>query len=319
MHMRTKALVLRETAYKESDKILTLLTQEAGKLTASGRGCRKKGSPIAAGCQLLVWSDMVLYEHRGRWAVQEAAVEREFRGMRDDLVKFALGCYGAEVTELLAVEGVPNPELLALLLNSLLALDQLDRPPALVKAAFELRCLCLAGYGPLLDACAVCGRGCSTAPPAGGRWGTVSPCRWTAACWPPCGTSSTGTPSGCSPSSWGRRASSSWEELQRPICSPSWSGGSAPWTSINRWPCEAPDFVLRPQILIFLRFPPPQGAETHNRTETFVKRRGKQRRWQVKLPAALRLSKKSKDFSDSLQKFRYFPAAARRKSPRCAR
>src|SRR5699024_7341923 len=29
----------------------------------------------------------------------------------------------------------------------------------------------------------------------------------------------------------------------------SWSGGSAPWTSINRWPCEAPDFVLRPQIL----------------------------------------------------------------------
>ena len=54
MHMRTKALVLRETAYKESDKILTLLTQEAGKLTASGRGCRKKGSAIAAGCQLLV-------------------------------------------------------------------------------------------------------------------------------------------------------------------------------------------------------------------------------------------------------------------------
>lgn len=43
MHMRTKALVLRETAYKESDKILTLLTQEAGKLTASARGCRKRG------------------------------------------------------------------------------------------------------------------------------------------------------------------------------------------------------------------------------------------------------------------------------------
>ena len=158
MHMRTKALVLRETAYKESDKILTLLTREAGKLTASARGCRKKGSAIAAGCQLLVWSDMVLYEYQGRWAVQEAAVEREFRGMRGDLVKLALACYGAEVTELLAVEGVPNPELLSLLLNCLHALDQLDRPILQVKAAFELRCLCLAGYGPLLDGCAVCGR-----------------------------------------------------------------------------------------------------------------------------------------------------------------
>ena len=158
MHMRTKALVLRETAYKESDKILTLLTQQAGKLTASARGCRKKGSAIAAGCQLLVWSDMVLYEYQGRWVVQEIAVEREFRGMRKDIVKFALGCYGAEVTELLAVEGMPNPELLSLLLNSLHALDAMNKPPALIKAAFELRCLCLAGYGPLLDACAVCGK-----------------------------------------------------------------------------------------------------------------------------------------------------------------
>ena len=158
MHMHTKALVLRETAYKESDKILTLLTQEAGKLTASARGCRKKGSPIAAGCQLLVWSDMVLYEYQGRWAVQEIAVEREFRGMRQDILKFSLGCYGAEVTELLAVEGVPNGELLSLLLNSLHALDKLDKPIPLIKSAFELRALCLAGYGPLLDACAVCGQ-----------------------------------------------------------------------------------------------------------------------------------------------------------------
>lgn len=52
MHMRTKALVLRAVDYKESDKILTLLTQESGKLTASARGCRKKGSPVAAGVQL---------------------------------------------------------------------------------------------------------------------------------------------------------------------------------------------------------------------------------------------------------------------------
>ena len=53
MHMRTKALVLRAVDYKESDKILTLLPQERGKLTASARGCRKKGSTVAAGLQQL--------------------------------------------------------------------------------------------------------------------------------------------------------------------------------------------------------------------------------------------------------------------------
>lgn len=33
----------------------------------------------------------------------------------------------------------------------------MDRPLALVKGAFELRAMCLAGYEPVLDACAVCG------------------------------------------------------------------------------------------------------------------------------------------------------------------
>ena len=157
MHLHTKALVLRETAYKESDKILTLLTQEQGKLTASARGCRRKGSPLAAGSQLLVWSDFILYEYQGRWSVKEAEVEREFRGMREDLDKFALGCYFGEVTQTLALEGLPSPELLSLILNSLHALDRLDRPLALIKGGFELRAMCLAGYEPVLDACAVCG------------------------------------------------------------------------------------------------------------------------------------------------------------------
>ena len=157
MHTTTKALVLRSVDYKESDKILTLLTQDLGKVTASARGSRKKGSPLAAGCQLLCWSEMVLYDYQGRWTVKEAATERQFRGVRDDLDKLALACYFAEVTELLAVEDMPSPELLSLILNSLHALDKLSKPLDLVKAAFELKAMCLAGYEPLLDGCAVCG------------------------------------------------------------------------------------------------------------------------------------------------------------------
>ena len=57
----------------------------------------------------------------------------------------------------MAVEGEDNQPLLSLLLNSLYALDKLDKPPELVRAAFDLRCMVIAGYAPLLDACAVCG------------------------------------------------------------------------------------------------------------------------------------------------------------------
>lgn len=37
MHITTKALVLRGVDYKESDRILTLFTQEQGKLTVSAQ------------------------------------------------------------------------------------------------------------------------------------------------------------------------------------------------------------------------------------------------------------------------------------------
>jgi len=157
MHVTTKALVLRSVDYKESDKVLTLLTAEMGKVTASARGCRKKGSPIAAGCQLLCWSELVLYEFQGRWVVKEAVTEREFRGVREDLEKLSLACYLSEVTELLAVEGLPSPELLSLVLNSLHALEKLNKPQQLIKACFELKAMCIAGYEPLLEGCAVCG------------------------------------------------------------------------------------------------------------------------------------------------------------------
>lgn len=179
MHITTKALVLRGVDYKESDKILTLLTSDMGKLTASARGCRKKGSSIAAGCQLLCWSEMVLYEYQGRWVVKEANTDRQFRGVREDLEKLALACYLAEVTEVLAVEGLPSPELLSLILNSLHGLEKLNKPQLLIKAAFELKAMCLAGYEPLLDGCAVCGTETPADPRFHLREGVLhcAPCR----------------------------------------------------------------------------------------------------------------------------------------------
>ena len=158
MHLTTKALVLREVSYKESDKILTVLTAEEGKLTVSARGCRKKGSAIAAASQLLVWSEMTLYEYQGRWAIKEATTERQFTGVRDDLEKLALASYFAEVTEALAEEGQPEPGLLSLTLNCLHALDKMNLPLGQVKTAYEWKAMALAGYEPMADGCAVCGK-----------------------------------------------------------------------------------------------------------------------------------------------------------------
>ena len=43
MFLTTRGLVLREVRYKESDKILTVLTQHEGKVTVRARGALRKG------------------------------------------------------------------------------------------------------------------------------------------------------------------------------------------------------------------------------------------------------------------------------------
>lgn len=153
-----RGLVLRETETKETDKILTLLTWEAGKIAVIARGARRKNCKFAAAAQPLAYSEWTLYQRRDWHYASDASTLELFGGLREDLTALALGCYMAELTEAVCPENVPAPELLRHLLNGLYALSALRKPPALVKPAFELRLLCLAGYEPLADACAICGR-----------------------------------------------------------------------------------------------------------------------------------------------------------------
>ena len=48
MYKTLRGLVLREVRYKESSKMLTVLTEGEGKLSAEGRGALRRGSKIAA-------------------------------------------------------------------------------------------------------------------------------------------------------------------------------------------------------------------------------------------------------------------------------
>ena len=43
MYKTLHGLVLREVKYKESSKILTILTEEEGKITAEAKGALRKG------------------------------------------------------------------------------------------------------------------------------------------------------------------------------------------------------------------------------------------------------------------------------------
>ena len=157
MYLTIQAIVLRVTDYNDRDALLTVLTKNHGKLTVKARGLRRKNSPLTAPCQLLAFGEFTLFEYRGTYTVNEAHCIELFQNLRRDLTKLSLGTYFAQVAEVISQEDLPNPELQALLLNSLYALSKLELPENQVKASFELRAACLAGYTPDLSGCHVCG------------------------------------------------------------------------------------------------------------------------------------------------------------------
>lgn len=157
MYLTIRGLVTRVTAYNDTDALLTVLSGEQGKITVKARGLRRKNSPLTAPCQLLSYGEFTLFEYRGMYTINEAHALELFTGLRKDLFKLSLATYFAQVCDVIAQEDLVNPQLLSLTLNCLYALDKLSLPLGQIKAVFELRCACLAGYTPYLDGCYRCG------------------------------------------------------------------------------------------------------------------------------------------------------------------
>jgi len=157
MYLTTQGLVLRVTDYNDHDALLTLLTPNYGKLTVKARGLRRRNSPLTAPCQLLAFGEYTLFEYKGMYTVNEAVSVELFQPLRRDITKLSLGTYFCQAAEVLSQEDLPNPELLSLTLNCLHGVSALNLPENKVKAVFELRATCLAGYMPELSGCHMCG------------------------------------------------------------------------------------------------------------------------------------------------------------------
>lgn len=157
MYLKIRGLVLRVTDYNDRDALITLLTEDRGRITVKARGLRRKNSPLAAPCQLLTYGEFMLFEYKDSFTINEAHAVALFEGLRKDLQKLSLATYFAQVAELISQEDMPSPALLSLTLNCLHVLSALSIDERQVKAVFELKSACLAGYTPDLTACHICG------------------------------------------------------------------------------------------------------------------------------------------------------------------
>jgi DNA repair protein RecO (recombination protein O) len=157
-YVKVKGLVIKEVNVGDADKIITIFTKQRGRISASARGARRPKSRLAGGTQLLGYNDYVLFTGKELYSVNSCEVIESFYEIRNDIVKLT---YAAHILDILLdtlQENQAAPRTLQLLLNSFHYLSKGDKDPALIARIFELRYLALAGYAPIVNCCAVCGK-----------------------------------------------------------------------------------------------------------------------------------------------------------------
>ena len=149
-------LCVRETETGEADKIITLVTEEQGRMSVSAKGVKSLKSRNMAATQPFCYSLFTLNKSKKYYYIEESELIESFWDLRSDIDKMSLGAYICDVCADVSVENSPDPELLRLTLNTLYAIAKgWDRRK--VKAAFELRCASVIGFCPDLGVCGACG------------------------------------------------------------------------------------------------------------------------------------------------------------------
>ena len=157
MQFKCDALMLRYADFKESDRMVTLLTAE-GKLSAAMKGVRKRGARLAFAAQPFFFGEYVLNRSAGRNTVISADSHDGFYSLREDVFRFYAAAVVTEVCDKLVYEDSESGAFLLLAVNTLKELCSFsgrETGEQLVK--FLLRALALAGYAVRADRCPACG------------------------------------------------------------------------------------------------------------------------------------------------------------------
>jgi DNA repair protein RecO (recombination protein O) len=155
---RTPAIVLRTRDYSESDRIVTLLTRDMGKLSGIARGAKASRRRFAG--KLEPFSHVMLHFRRRPlghlvFITRAEAADLAPIVLDDDLGKIALGSYMLELTDALASEEGEAAAAYLILSTALLLLGE-NGPRAALRQAFELKMLGWAGFGLEFDRCRLC-------------------------------------------------------------------------------------------------------------------------------------------------------------------
>lgn len=151
-------LVVREEKHDDYGKFITVISDTHGRVFMSAKGVSSIKNQNAAACTVFMYGEFVAYYRDGRYTLRNASPSRYCIKHDGSLEQLALASYFAELADIFGRGENDTSNILRYCINALHILYKNDRSRRMIKAIYELRMLCAAGYMPDVEACAACGK-----------------------------------------------------------------------------------------------------------------------------------------------------------------
>ena len=165
-----KGLVLNETNYSDSSKILNVLTSEYGLIGIISKGCRNLKSKLRGTSRKLVYGTFhFYYKENGLSTLISIDVISDYPKTVMNLENVVYASYLLDLTRQV-VKQSKDKDILTLIVS---ALDKIEGGlnPSVITNILELKYLDFLGVSPIVTGCAICGKTTnivSLSPTAGG-------------------------------------------------------------------------------------------------------------------------------------------------------
>ena len=151
-----EGIILSETNYSESSKILNVLTDKYGLIGIMSKGCRNIKSKLRGVSRKLLYGKFnVYYKPSGLSTLISVDVINSFSNTLTDLERISYASFILDLT-IQVLKQTEDEEIFDLLKNTLIKIEEGLSPIALTNI-LELKYLNYLGVSPNIDSCSICG------------------------------------------------------------------------------------------------------------------------------------------------------------------
>ena len=154
--VKVKGIIISESNYSETSKLLNIFTKEYGLISAIAKGAKRLKSPLRSVTSKLTYAEFQLNYKEGKLSnLLVADVINPFNEIKKDLLKISYASFLLELTSQVAKQ-TNEKDLFDILEASLIKIEE-GYDPMIITNILELKYLDYLGIKPELNSCAVCG------------------------------------------------------------------------------------------------------------------------------------------------------------------